>query len=722
MRPLLAPIILPAILCASPAFTDVEGWLSERDGIARRATLVEQGIPIKPLPLNEARSLRLVGVPGFVEPEARDENGNVSWLRVTALVAMPAHGRHRIRIEKGASSAPRIKLSATESGVMAETPHYSLTLRKPGGIELVAGGRKLLDGNWTMELTGDARAIIGGLYLREFTPDSIEVEDQSDYRAVLLLKGRYTKNWRKQTTVEEPGRRFDCELRLHVNALSPNIRFAWRITNLTGTKTWLERYALRLPLGPAADRLIVTANFLEDLGRGAGVRRSEDGHFLLHGGLDMPQDGSLLAGPAPDVHRLFYEGMSRTFEGALITSGSRQDAAEELALVDLVLPPQYYSSVKALPEEGDPVAFGEWKTAVDRSAEWLLNHQWRGTLWWGEWYREWDETRRMGVEEASNGNSSLAPLYHYWRTGDARFLRCAKRAAQYTVDIQLSKSEDQQGRMYHTRRHLFDELDWIHPRYQRAKGGIVTSHVILYPAARREIIQTIRSYHEHMFDQDGIPHSWDRRTRKAVKEEDGVDTSNFMEALVYCFRETGDRWYLNEALKMSRWTVNRWQHRNDSPADNWGWNLSQYALRGLVSLYQVSEDTLVRNTAIDVARATLNNKSPRTSTMLDGMGGRKIDNVFFHAWITAYVTRFAPQGRRMLEELYDIVRQDLACQREDGMFVLDHGLESGKPTRWTSFYDAKSLVAYLPVLSARMAAEGLAPKSDRAVCGTLWFQ
>jgi hypothetical protein len=722
MKQFLTLIVVPSILCAGSSWTDVQGLIAERDGIDRKATLMEQGIPIKPLPLHEAQSLRLAGAPGFVEPEARDENGNVSWLRVTALVAIPANGRYRIRIEKGTPTAPKIKLSTGESGIVAQTPHYRLTLRKPGRIELIAGGRKLLDGNWSVELTGDARAIIWGLYLREFTPDSIEVEDQSDNRAVFLMKGRYTKNWRKQTNMEEPGRRFDCELRLHVNALSPNVRFAWRVTNLTGTKTWLERYALRLPLGPAADRLIVTADFLEDLGRGAGVRRGEDGRFLLHGGLDMPQDGSMLAGPAPDVHRLFYEGMSRTFEGALITSGSRQEAAEESAPVDLVLPPQYYSSVKALPEEGDPVTFGDWKTAVDRSAEWLLAHQWRGTLWWGEWYREWDETRQMAIEEASNGNSSLAPLYHYWRTGDARFLRCAKRAAQYTYDIQLSKSEGQQGRMYHTRRHMFDELDWIHPRYQRAKGGIVTSHVILYSASRREIIQTIRSYHEHMFDQDGIPHSWDRRTRKPVKEPDGVDTSNFMEALVYCFRETGDRWYLNEALKMSRWTSDRWRHRNDSPADHWDWNLAQYALRGLVSLYQASADTLVRDTAVDVARKALNNKAPRTSTTLDGVGGRKIDNVFFHAWITASVTRFAPQGRQMLEELYDIVRQDVACQREDGMFVIDHGMEAGKPTRWTSVYDAKSLVAYLPVLSARMAAEGLALKPGKATCDRLWFQ
>ena len=104
------------------------------------------------------------------------------------------------------------------------------------------------------------------------------------------------------------------------------------------------------------------------------------------------------------------------------------------------------------------------------------------------------------------------------------------------------------------------------------------------------------------------------------------------------------------------------------------------------------------------------------------MGGRKIDSVFFHAWITARVTQFAPQGHQMLNDLYDIVRQDVACQQDDGTFVIDHGMESGEPTRWTSFYDEKSMVAYLPVLTARMAAAGMPLKHDRAVCGGLWFQ
>lgn len=715
-KPVFLLMLVSAAVSAQPA------EIVERDGVARRATLLEQGVPVPPMSDAEARSLTLRGVPSFIEPEAHDHEGNVSWVRVSALVRMPARGRLAVRIEKGAAAVPRLKLTRAEGAIAVETPAYRLTLKHPGVIELEAGGRKLLAGNWSVELVGDARAILWGLYLREFVPTGIEVEDQSDHRATLLLKGYYSKNYRKQPKIEEKGRRFDCELRLHVNALSPNIRFGWRITNLTGSKTWLERYALKLPLPAAATlapgsradrafvdlgagaRLALTANFIDDLGRGAGMELASDSRALLHGGLAMPPDGGYYSGRVPDIHRMFHEGMSRTFEGALITTGGAQAAAEELAPVDLVLPAQYYSDLKILPEAGDTVTFGEFETAVRRSAEWLLQSQWRGTLWWGEWYREWDEDRGMGVQDTANGNISSAPLYHYMRTGDARFLRCARRAFQFTWDVQISKLEENPGPMYHTRRNLFDELGWIHPRYQRAKGGLVTSHVVLNAAARREIIRTIRSFHEHMFDENGVPHDWDRRARRRLPGENGADTSNFIEALVYCYRETGDRYFLDSALKMARWTERRWQHRNDSPADHWDWNLAQYALRGLVSLYEITRDQRVRDLSIDIARKVLANKSPRIEDMKDGIGGRKIDNVFFHAWITAQVTRFAPDGRDLLDQLYEIVRLDAAGQRSDGLFVLDHGIESGRRTRWTSVYDAKSLVAYVPALAARVAA------------------
>lgn len=722
MRELLLVWAAPAVFSAAGAAFSVSGEIVERQGIARRSALVEQGIPVRPMPVAQAQALRLVGARGFVEPEAFNENGEVRWLRVTAVVDLAPRQRLPVRIEAGTADVPPLQLEENGGAIRVDTPHYQLVLRRPGHILLRAGGRELLNGNWSVELVGDARAILWGLYLREFVPESIAVEERGRYRATLLLKGRYTKNYRRQPTVEEPGRRFDCELRLHVNTIWPHLRFHWRLTNLTGTKTWLQRYALRLPLGADGGNVVAAAHFLEELGPGAGVARTPDGRHLLIGGLDMPHDGELMAGPAPRVWRQFHEGMSRTFEGTLLTNGSLEEARQQAAPLDLVLPPQYYSDVGALPEEGDPVTFGEWRSTVERSAEWLLRHQWLGTLWWGEWYREWDETRGMGVQDTANGHSSLAPLYHYWRTGDGRFLVCARRAAQFTYDVQITRTERSLGWMFHTRRNLFDELGWIHPRYQRARGALVTSHVILYPWARREVIQTIRNFYSKIFDERGIPCGWDERTGKRTAEPAGVDTSNFMEALVDCYRETGERWFLDAALKMSRWTAERWKLRHATPQDNWNWNLSQYALRGLVALYRATGDELARDTAIEIARVTLNNKSPRGSVMLDGMGGRKIDNVFYHAWITTAVTRFAPQGQQMLEELYRIVRADAACQREDGSFLLEHGVESGLPTAWTSFYDAKSLVAYLPVLAARRAALGLAPDSQPAVCGGLWFQ
>src|SRR5262249_8500326 len=157
-----------------------------------------------------------------------------------------------------------------------------------------------------------------------FTPSGLEIEEQSATRAVLLIRGFMGKNQRKAPTVAEPGRRMDFELRFIVNTLSPDIRFTWRVTNITGYKTWLQRYALRLPLAGAARvaektppdrmllalpgaRLAITADFVQDLGAGAGIRLERNSTEVAVGGLDMPQDGSLYAGPAPDIHRLFYD-------------------------------------------------------------------------------------------------------------------------------------------------------------------------------------------------------------------------------------------------------------------------------------------------------------------------------------------------------------------------------------------------------------------------------
>src|SRR5262249_21179587 len=158
------------------------------------------------------------------------------------------------------------------------------------------------------------------------------------------------------------------------SAYSNTIGYDWRLINRCGYKSFLERYALVLPIAKTA-RVIrsernaaqrfgrwadfqggfgVTAAFVDDLGAGAGMGIEPAG--LLIGGLDMPPDGSLGYG-VPEIHRLFYHGMSRTFRGAIATQGS---AEAEASPVHLTLPPQYYSDTGVLPERGAKVNAGEF--------------------------------------------------------------------------------------------------------------------------------------------------------------------------------------------------------------------------------------------------------------------------------------------------------------------------------------------------------------------------
>jgi hypothetical protein len=271
-------------------------------------------------------------------------------------------------------------------------------------------------------------------------------------------------------------------------------------------------------------------------------------------------------------------------------------------------------------------------------------------------------------------------------------------------DVQLSKSEENQGRMFHTRRHLFDELDWIHPRYQRATGGLISSHVFLNPVERREILQTIRSFHEHIFGEKGAPHGWDKMQQKREPTEDGVDTSNFMEALSYCYRESGDRRFLDWAIQMSRWTGARFEVRGKRQGDDWNWNMTNYVLRGLITLYETSHDPYVKDLAIRMSRATLANNGTDGMKLIDGVGGGELHFVFYHAWISARVAKIAPDGEDLTRKLLTAVRREVARQDAAGVFPMEHGVQSGIQTRWTSYYDEKSLVAYVPVLAAYMRA------------------
>src|SRR5574340_1417166 len=122
LRPVLLTVLLAAAAAAQPA------EIVERDGIPRTASLLEQGVPVPPMSDAEARSLTLRGVPSFIEPEAHDQNGKVSWVRVGALVKMPANGRLPVRLEKGATQAARLTLTRAGGTITAETDRKSTRL------------------------------------------------------------------------------------------------------------------------------------------------------------------------------------------------------------------------------------------------------------------------------------------------------------------------------------------------------------------------------------------------------------------------------------------------------------------------------------------------------------------------------------------------------------------------------------------------------------------
>jgi len=97
--------------------------------------------------------------------------------------------------------------------------------------------------------------------------------------------------------------------------------------------------------------------------------------------------------------------------------------------------------------------------------------------------------------------------------------------------------------MMHIRRHLLDELNWIHP---------------LSAGDRPE---PPRHSSEQIQDYSGAPHDWDEAHNRRGSGETGVDTANFIEALVSAWEESGDRFFLDRARGYTRWTLRKWRAR-----------------------------------------------------------------------------------------------------------------------------------------------------------------
>ena len=694
--------------------------------------LAEQGVPVRPLSLAEAQRLVVLSPDGkparaAVEPDGTDPLGRVRWVRVGVVPDSPS-SQLTLAISDTPLPLPKgVQVERTADSILIRTGDTSARFTGKNRVELRHKGVLLLDGAVTFQLYPDARSIInaGGktTVLAPFEPGGFQVEQPSANRVLVLLRGRNPKqksyNFQPGNNEEKLG--FDIEARFQFHALTPAIQIDWRLTNRAGYKSWLERCAMLLPggsalrdsarrggglLGDWADfesndgRFGITAGFAADFGPGFGMMLTREG--LLWGGPDLPPDSGF-GGRTPGIHRQFHHGMSRTFSGWLVPGASARSMA---APGHLIFPAQYYSDLGILPERGLRVQAGEFATNVERSSQWLLENQWRGTLWAGEWWREWDLGRGQGSEEGSNGNSVLAPLYHYLRNGDARFRHCAELSAWYTWDVQHDRKLTGFGPMLHTRRHLLDELDWIHPRYQRMMGPLLASHVFLASRERAELIETLRHFVQQIQAADGIPYNWDETKNKRAASETGVDTANLIEALIAAWEETGDPFFLDRARGYARWTVQKWRTRTDDTS--WNWNLTRYVLTGMAAIVRVGQEYPGRvpeyedfmKSALEIERHTITH--PELTSVPGTIGGGDLHYVFYHAWLGVELARLSGDSS-LLPRLAGVVRREVARQEPDGTFPMELGsLWSQYPTRVISYYDAKSVVAYLPVLGSRL--------------------
>lgn len=710
----------------------VEILVSESRGVARENYVIEQGIPVEPMSPEEAAKLAVYDEFGNtaaadVRVESVDPQGRVRWVLVSIAVDL-SEGQERrfcLRQADGAPGGEKLRVSeGPEGSTTVANRFFKAEFSNPGGIRVTTEQGTVLDGSVGFDIRSDARSTVGGLRPVCYEPQGYEVLEQSDKRVKLLLRGRY-RAWAPKQYVYDDVQRYDADAEFTIHADSPVIRFRWAITNsmkFNCSYMWLDRYVMSLPLAEGAivtggeevpgedkfaswatlqtpgGRLAIAFPFYEWLGRGAGIE-VRDGR-LGQGGINPPPDGGF-GGKTPDIWRKFYYGMSRTFEGSLVVEPSENQILSEVNHIPLVIDPQHYSDTGALPEDGSAVTFGDWKDVVDRAAGHLLETQWKGTLWFGEWWREWDVDHDLGIEETNSGNSALGPLYHFYRTGDWRFWESAKMSYLYTYDLQFCKRQDGWGPYMHTRRFLLDHQEWFHPRYQRVGGMMKLSHFFGDKVYRDNVIWYLRFWGENYVAEDGspmAPHGDGREKPTADQKSKCTESamSNFADSLMYAYVETADAWFLEKAKLIGDWVVRGANADLDGFCANS--NSTRYILRGLLSLCQVTGDQRYIDTFVKIAEWTVNSPTFEYGTHY----------VAFHFYYASQAYKWS--GRReILDGILKLAGWVMSKESEDvpGTYPFPQKYQYPE-SRWRCIYDNKAIVAYLPVLAATLAGSGAA--------------
>jgi len=708
----------------------IELLVREQRGVSRRQYVVEQGVPVHPMSPDEVERLGVFDeagtrVPANVQVEGTNQDAKVTWVLVSFAVNVPAGDERRFVLKDSDGTVgpgERLESSVSSDSVFVfRNRFFTVEFTNPGLVRLVTSEGTVLDGAIGFDIRSDARSSVGNQRPVEYEPLGFEVLDRTARRAKILLKGRY-KAWAPKQFYFDPEQRYDADVELTVYADSPVIRFRWYITDrmkFNCSYMWLDRYVMSFPLAQdsivtegeesaAQDKftdwvtmrtpggkLSMTFPFCSWLGQGAGIE-VQDGR-IGSGGINPPPDGGF-GGKYPDIWRKFYYGMSRTFEGSLVVGGSHEQILAELNHIPIVVPPEHYSECNVLPENGSDISFGPWRDQIQRAAEHLLETQWKGTLWFGEWWRERDVDHDLGIEETNSGNSALGPLYHFFRTGDWRFWESAKMSYLYTYDIQFCKREDGWGPYMHTRRFLLDHQEWFHPRYQRVGGMIRCSHFFGDRRYRDKVVWYLRFWGDNYVAEDGspmAPHGDGREKPTADQKSKCAESamSNFADSLMYAYVETGDGWFLEKAKLIGDWVVRGAEANLDSFCENS--NSTRYILRGLLQLCQVTGDRRYIDTFVKIARWTVNAPTFSYGTHY----------VAFHFYYASQAYKWSGD-KDILHGIAKLAEWVLSNESQEAPGTYPFAQRNQYPAaNWICIYDNKAIVSYLPVLASTMCGE-----------------
>lgn len=700
----------------------IELLARESRGVRRDGYVFEQGIPVLPMAPENVARLAVVDEKGQTQPasihlEGTDQNGDAAWVYVAFPVSLDKGEEKRFWLKEAERPAgPTLDVRSDGGVITIASASYTLTLTDPGRLRLESPAGLLADGDIFFELQSDARSAVGNQRPVHFEPRGFQIIEQTPERVKTLLFGWY-RAWAPKEFHLDARQRYDVELEITCFISSPVIRLQWRITDhmrFNCAYMWLDRYVmgLTLPEGTLDDGAFVSGEekcfswaqvstpggslamafpLAEWLGPGAGVEW-KDGR-LVHGGVNPPPDGGF-GGEVPDIHRKFFYGMSRTFDASILVNPHADHIQAELNPLPLIVPAQHYSDTKQLPEGPARVDFGPWREEVDRAAQWLIANQWKGTLWFGEWWREWDIDHNLGIEETHSGNSPLGPLYHFYRTGDWRFWQAAKMSFYYTYDCQFCKREDGDGPYMHTRRFMLDHQEWFHPRYQRVGGVIRPSHLFGMLRMREKIFWYLHEWASRYIDEEGAPLLPDGRGGLERATERAM--SNSAESLMYAWIETRDSFFLEKGRSIADWIVQSFEGENFAEmAENS--NSTRYILRGLIFFCTLLDEQKYRDTYIKIAEWTAT--APRFEY--------GTHYVSFHFYYGALAYKMGA-GVKILYDLLDLARWVLSCESTEAPGTYPFPQRNQYPTaRWVCSYDNQALAAYLPVLSAICAEAGI---------------